>query len=107
MHCVGCRYQQVRSTGHRQTDRPAHMHMHMHMHMHARTTHAPKFTFSPVLGLRVNMTPVPLSSPMLPKTIDCTVTPVPSESGMSLYCLCLSWVQCKVCTCVSHGRSVG
>lgn len=96
-----------------------------HRHPYSRR-HAPKFSFSPVLGLRVNMTPVPLSSPMLPKTcrwcvgllwgrimcvvrqtqqthragpntykvymvcsltIDCTVTAVPSESGISLYCL--------------------
>ena len=38
--------------------------------------------FSPVDGLRVKATPVPESSPMLPKTIDCTLTAVPSRPRM-------------------------
>ena len=37
-----------------------------------------------VAGLRVNATPVAQSSPMFPKTIDCTLTAVPHSSGMSL-----------------------
>ncbi len=42
--------------------------------------YSPKSSFSPVLGLRVKATPVALSSPMLPKTIVCTLTAVPSLS---------------------------
>ena len=37
---------------------------------------------SPVAGLRVNATPVAEVSPMLPKTISCTVTAVPRDAGM-------------------------
>ena len=44
--------------------------------------YSPKNFFSPVEGLRVNATPVAQSSPMLPKTIDCTLTAVPQSSGM-------------------------
>ena len=40
--------------------------------------------FSPVEGLRVKATPVPLPVPMLPKTIACTLTAVPRSSGMRL-----------------------
>ena len=38
---------------------------------------------SPVEGLRVKATPVAQSSPMLPKTMDWTLTAVPQSSGMS------------------------
>ena len=44
---------------------------------------SPNSFFSPVAGLRVKATPVPLSSPMLPNTIDWTLTAVPHEEGMS------------------------
>ena len=38
--------------------------------------------FSPVAGSRVNATPVPESSPLLPNTIVCTFTAVPRSSGI-------------------------
>ena len=41
-------------------------------------------TFSPVLGSRVNATPVPESSPMLPKTMVTTLTAVPRSCAMLL-----------------------
>ena len=41
----------------------------------------PYSTFSPVFGSRVNATPVPESSPMLPKTIVWTLTAVPQVVG--------------------------
>ena len=44
---------------------------------------SPKSFFSPVAGLRVKATPVPEVSPVLPKTIICTLTAVPQEEGMS------------------------
>ena len=40
--------------------------------------------FSPVAGSRVNATPVPDVSPMLPNAIICTLTAVPHEYGISL-----------------------
>ena len=43
---------------------------------------SPYSFFSPVAGLRVNATPVPEVSPMLPNTIDWTLTAVPQECGM-------------------------
>ena len=48
----------------------------------ARNITSPYGARSPVAGLRVNSTPVPESGPQLPKTIACTVTPVPRLSGM-------------------------
>ena len=39
--------------------------------------------FSPVAGSRVKATPVALVSPMLPNTMDWTLTAVPQASGMS------------------------
>ena len=39
---------------------------------------------SPVEGSRENSTPVPLSSPMLPNTIACTLTAVPMLSSILL-----------------------
>ena len=50
----------------------------------ALVRNSPKRPFSPVAGSRVNATPVPQSSPMLPNAIDCTLTAVPHEYGMSL-----------------------
>ena len=47
----------------------------------ALVRYSPKSTFSPVFGSRVNATPVPESSPMLPKTIVTTLTAVPRSSG--------------------------
>ncbi len=44
--------------------------------------YSPKNFLSPVDGLRVKATPVAQSSPMLPKTIDCTFTAVPQTSGI-------------------------
>ena len=49
----------------------------------AFTRNSPKSLFSPVAGLRVNATPVPDYSPELPNTIDCTLTAVPSDAGIS------------------------
>ena len=43
----------------------------------ALVRYSPNRTFSPVFGSRVNATPVPESSPMLPKTIVTTLTAVP------------------------------
>ncbi len=43
----------------------------------ALVRYSPKSTFSPVFGSRVKATPVPESSPMLPKTIVTTLTAVP------------------------------
>jgi len=40
---------------------------------------SPNNPFAPVAGSRVNATPVPQSSPMLPNAIDCTFTAVPHE----------------------------
>ena len=45
----------------------------------ALVRNSPKSFFSPVAGLRVKATPVPQSSPMLPKAMDCTLTAVPQE----------------------------
>ena len=45
---------------------------------------SPNRPFSPVAGSRVNATPVPQSSPMLPNAIICTLTAVPHEYGISL-----------------------
>ena len=45
---------------------------------------SPNRPFSPVAGSRVNATPVPQSSPMLPNAIICTFTAVPHEYGISL-----------------------
>jgi hypothetical protein len=50
----------------------------------ALTRNSPKNFRDPVDGSRVNATPVAQSSPMLPKTMDCTVTAVPQSSGMAL-----------------------
>ena len=44
---------------------------------------SPNSFFSPVAGLRVNATPVPEVSPVLPKTMDWTLTAVPQSEGMS------------------------
>ena len=44
---------------------------------------SPKRCFSPVAGSRVKATPVPELSPVLPKTIICTLTAVPQSPGMS------------------------
>ena len=46
--------------------------------------YSPKSFFSPVFGSRVNATPVPESSPMLPNTIDTTLTAVPQSSEILL-----------------------
>ena len=43
----------------------------------ALVRYSPKSLLSPVLGLRVKATPVPESSPMLPKTMVMTLTAVP------------------------------
>ena len=51
----------------------------------ALVRYSPNSTFSPVFGSRVNATPVPESSPMLPKTIVTTLTAVPRSSGMSWF----------------------
>ena len=48
----------------------------------ALVRYSPNRTFSPVFGSRVNATPVPESSPMLPKTIVTTLTAVPRSCGM-------------------------
>ena len=45
--------------------------------------YSPYSFFSPVEGLRVKATPVPQSSPMLPKTMPCTLTAVPQSPGIS------------------------
>ena len=45
----------------------------------ALVKNSPKSFFSPVAGLRVKATPVPQSSPMLPKAMDWTLTAVPQE----------------------------
>ncbi len=50
----------------------------------ALARNSPKTSFAPVDGLRVNATPVPERSPLLPKTIWTTLTAVPILSGMSL-----------------------
>ena len=39
---------------------------------------------APVTSSRLKATPEPLSSPLLPKTICCTLTAVPQSSGMRL-----------------------
>ncbi len=44
--------------------------------------HSPKNALSPELGLRVKATPVPLVSPIFPKTMATTLTAVPQESGI-------------------------
>ena len=51
----------------------------------ALVRYSPKSTFSPVFGLRVKATPVPESSPMLPKTIVTTLTAVPRSWPILLY----------------------
>ena len=43
---------------------------------------SPYGRFSPVAGSRVNATPVPESSPLLPNTMVCTFTAVPRSSGI-------------------------
>ncbi len=43
----------------------------------ALVRYSPNSVFSPVFGSRVNATPVPESSPMLPKTMVTTLTAVP------------------------------
>ena len=43
---------------------------------------SPQKIFSPVAGSRVKATPEPEFSPVLPKTIDCTLTAVPHSTGM-------------------------
>ena len=43
--------------------------------------YSPKSSRAPVFGSRVNATPVPESSPMLPNTIETTLTAVPQSSG--------------------------
>ena len=45
----------------------------------ALVRNSPNSFFSPVAGLRVKATPVPQSSPMLPKAMDWTLTAVPQE----------------------------
>ena len=45
--------------------------------------YSPKIPFAPVDGLRVNATPVPDVSPLLPNTIVCTLTAVPQSPGIS------------------------
>ncbi len=50
----------------------------------ALVRYSPKSTFSPVAGSRVKATPVPESSPMLPKTIDWTLTAVPRSCAILL-----------------------
>ena len=49
----------------------------------ALARNSPYSSFAPVDGLRVNATPVPERSPLLPKTICTTLTAVPMSSGMS------------------------
>ena len=44
--------------------------------------YSPKTWFSPVEALRVKATPVPQSSPMLPKTMAWTLTAVPIASSI-------------------------
>jgi hypothetical protein len=48
----------------------------------ALNRNSPKNSRSPVAGLRVKATPEPESSPKLPNTMACTLTAVPSVSGM-------------------------
>ena len=43
--------------------------------------YSPKKACSPVAGLRVKPTPVPEVSPMLPKTMHCTLTAVPAKTN--------------------------
>ncbi|MBA7616526.1 hypothetical protein ES703_23822 [subsurface metagenome] len=43
---------------------------------------SPKSSFSPFPGSRVNMTPLPESQPMFPKTMSCMLHAVPMSSGM-------------------------
>ena len=43
----------------------------------ALVRYSPNRTFAPVFGSRVNATPVPESSPMLPNTMVTTLTAVP------------------------------
>ena len=45
----------------------------------ALVKNSPISFFSPVAGSRVKATPVPQSSPMLPKAMDWTLTAVPQE----------------------------
>ena len=45
----------------------------------ALVRNSPNSFFSPVAGLRVKATPVPQSSPMLPKAMDWTLTAVPQS----------------------------
>ena len=45
--------------------------------------YSPYSPFSPVDGFLENATPVPEVSPILPKTIICTLTAVPQSPGMS------------------------
>ena len=49
--------------------------------------YSPYIPFSPVAGSRVNATPVPDVSPMLPNTIACTFTAVPQFPGISFILL--------------------
>ena len=51
----------------------------------ALVRYSPNSVFSPVFGSRVNATPVPESSPMLPNTIVTTFTAVPRSSAMSWF----------------------
>ncbi len=48
----------------------------------ASMRNSPKKTFSPVEGSRVKQTPVPEVVPRLPKTMDWTLTAVPSRPSM-------------------------
>ncbi len=50
----------------------------------ALVRYSPVTTFSPVRGLRVKQTPVALSSPRLPKTIETTLTAETAVSGILL-----------------------
>ena len=50
----------------------------------ALVKYSPYSRLSPVDGSRVKATPVPESPPMLPNTIDCTLTAVPRSCGMRL-----------------------
>ena len=59
----------------------------------ALVRYSPKSTFSPVFGSRVKATPVPESSPMLPKTMVTTLTAVPRS--WAIFC----------CTRGSRGRA--
>ena len=50
----------------------------------ALVKNSPNNPLAPVAGSRVNATPVPQPSPMLPNAIACTFTAVPHEYGISL-----------------------